>query len=104
MKLKIKKGDEVMVMVGKDRNKRGKIIRTIPGQNRVVIEGVNLRKKHVRPRRAGEKGQTVLVPSPLAASNVMILCRTCSKPTRLGWRVEGGTKIRICKKCGNSVV
>lgn len=103
MKLRLKKGDEVVVIAGKDRGRRGKISRALGAQNRVVIEGVNLRKKHVRPRRAGEKGETILVPQPLAVSNVMLFCSVCSKPRRVGWKVEGGTKVRICKKCGNSV-
>lgn len=102
--MKIKKGDEVIVRSGRDRHKRGKIIRVVPGENRVVVDAVNLRKKHVRPRRAGEKGQTVLVPTPLAVSKVMIICPVCSKPTRLGWLREEGVKVRICKKCGNKIV
>jgi len=93
-----------MVMVGKDKIKRGKIIRAVPLENRVVVEGINLRKKHVRPRRAGEKGETVFVPAPLAVSKVMLFCRSCSKPTRVGLSIEAGIKKRICKKCRNPVL
>jgi large subunit ribosomal protein L24 len=99
--LVLKKGDEVLVVRGKDRGQKGKVLRTIPAEGRVVVEGVNMRKKHVRARKQGEKGQLVSVPSPLSASNVRIVCASCGKMTRIGYRVENGKKTRVCKKCGH---
>lgn len=102
--LKIKKGDEVLVKSGKDRGKKGKIIRVLPTKNRVVVEGLNMRKKHIRPKKAGEKGNTVLIPFSMNISNVQIICPSCSKPTRIGYKIVGKNKTRICKKCSSSIV
>lgn len=88
--MNIKKGDTVRVIAGKDRGKTGKVVHVIPSAGRVTVEGVNVYKKHVRPKRQGEKGETVEVSRPLNASNVMLLCPSCGEPTRLG---------RSCKKC-----
>lgn len=109
--MKIKKGDNVLVIAGKDRGRRGKVIEVLPKEGRVVIEGINLRKKHVRPRRSGEKGQIVSMPGPLHISNVKLLCPNCGKPTRVGFEVvkankEGlrkKEKYRVCKKCGAKI-
>lgn len=97
--MRIKKGDQIEIISGKDRGKRGKILRVISKKNKVVIEGLNLIKKHVRPKREGEKGQRVEIPAAASVSNVMIVCPQCGKKTRLGTRVEGEKKLRICKKC-----
>lgn len=102
-KLKIKEGDQVEVFAGRNRKKQGKIIKVIPAKERVVIEGVNLRKKHVRPKRADRKGETVEIPAPLPVANVRLICPSCSKPTRIGYKVEGKNKTRICKKCQSKI-
>lgn len=102
-RLKIKKDDEVLVLKGKDRGKKGKIIRVIPLKRRVVIEGVNMRKKHIRPRKAGEKGNTVFIPASLSVANVQLICPSCSKPSRIGYKIEGKVKVRVCKKCQNHI-
>lgn len=101
--MKIKTGDTVLIIKGKDRTKKGKVIEVLPKKNRVVIEGINIVKKHVRARRSGEKGQRVEVPRPLSISNVKLICSKCKKPTRVGYKaVDKGRekKIRVCKKCG----
>ncbi|MGB9848093.1 MAG: 50S ribosomal protein L24 [Minisyncoccia bacterium] len=97
--LKFKKGDEVIMLTGKDRGKRGKIIKVLPDKNKVVVEGLNLIKKHLRPKRQGEKGEIINLPRPVDASNVALWCSTCGKGVRAGYRFEGDKKIRICKKC-----
>ena len=100
--LKIRKGDTVKVIAGKDRGKTGKVLRVYPGDNRVLIEDIALRTKHRRARRQGEKGQRVSVPGPIDASNVMVVCDKCGKATRVAHHVDGeaGTKDRVCKQCG----
>jgi large subunit ribosomal protein L24 len=97
--MKIKKGDQVLVIKGKDRGRAGKIIKALPKENRVVIEGLNLAKKHIKPRRQGEKGKIIEIPRPISASNVKLICPHCSKPTRIGYKFEGQEKYRYCKKC-----
>lgn len=97
--MKIKRGDFVRVITGKDRGKSGKIIKLLPKSDKVVLDGLNLYKKHVRPKRQGEKGELVRVPRPMAISNVMLICASCKKAVRSGWRIENENKKRICKKC-----
>jgi len=97
--MKIKKGDNVLIIKGKDRGKKGKVLQVFPNENRVIVEGINLRKKHQRPRRAGEKGQIIIVPGRLSVANVKLICSKCGQTTRVGYKIEGGKKFRICKKC-----
>ncbi len=97
--MNIKKGDKIKMRAGKDRGKTGGVIRVLSEEGRIVAEGLNLVKKHVRPRKTGEKGQTVLVPRPFPASRAALLCPHCGRATRIGHRVEGGKKVRYCKKC-----
>jgi len=104
MKLKIKKGDTVKMLSGKDRNKTGKVLVVFPKEGRLVVDGANIVKKHIRPRKAGEKGQTVEIPSKVPVSRTMLICPSCSKATRVGLkrtvREDGkSTRDRICKKC-----
>ena len=103
MKMKLKKGDIVQINAGKDRGKKGKILTMLPGAMRVVVEGANMRVKHIKAKRQGEKGQSVQIPVSMHISNVQMVCPKCSKPTRIGYRVEGDMKFRICKKCGAEV-
>ncbi len=97
--MKLKKGDNVKMMVGKDRGKTGAIIAAFPREERVTVEGLNLVKKRAKPRMQGESGQTVAVARPIAASKVMLICPNCKQPTRVGGRIEGDRKVRYCKKC-----
>lgn len=101
--MNIHKGDTVKIITGKDKNKTGKVMKVFPKKSRVLVEGLNLYKKHVRPKSQGEKGQTVMVPRPLNVSNVMLVCSVCSQPTRVGFRKEGDNKVRYCKKCSAAI-
>lgn len=100
---KIKKGDTVKIITGKDRGKSGKVIAVFPRKNKIVVEGVNVYKKHVRPKREGEKGEVVDVVRPFHVSNAMLLCGKCNTGVRVGFRMEGDKKVRYCKKCGMSL-
>ncbi|HOK20612.1 MAG TPA: 50S ribosomal protein L24 [Candidatus Paceibacterota bacterium] len=97
--LKIKKGDEVIILAGKDRGKKGKVIKVLPKRGAVVVEGLNLVKKHRHPKRQGEKGEIISVPRPIDVSKVAIWCSTCGRQTRVGYRFDGDKKLRICKRC-----
>ncbi len=102
--MKVRKGDTVKILSGKDRGKRAKILRVLPQERRVIVEGVNLKKKHRRSRREDRKGEIILLPAPMAASAVEIICPACGKPTRVGYtKTDAGTKRRICKKCGKEI-
>jgi len=96
---KIKKGDNVIMLGGKDRDKKGKVTHVFPSGNKVVVEGLNLVKKHLRARKQGQKGQIVSKERAVSFSSVAIVCKSCGKQTRVGYKVEGENKIRVCKKC-----
>jgi large subunit ribosomal protein L24 len=98
-KMKLKKGDRVRVLAGKDIGKEGEITRVLRDDNRVIVEGVNIAKKHQRATRATMQGGIIDKDMPIHASNVAILCPNCG-PTRIGYRFEpDGTKRRVCRKC-----
>lgn len=99
----IKKGDNVTVITGKDKGKTGKVVRVIPTQNSVVIDGVNVKKKHQRARQQGRKGQVIDIASPINASNVMIVDPKTNKQTRTKIKTEGAKKIRVTVKSGSEV-
>ena len=100
-KLHIRKDDTVVVLSGKDKGKKGKVLETSPKEQKVIVEGLNMVTKHVKPRRQGETGGIVKVEGPMYAAKVMVVCPSCGKPTRLAHKVlENGTKQRCCKKCG----
>lgn len=102
--MKLRKNDNVKVMAGKEKGKTGKIAAVLPTKGKVVIEGLNMYKKHVRPKRQGEKGQIVAIARPIEASNVMIVCGSCGKTTRIGIEIgKEGAKKRYCKKCKASL-
>lgn len=101
--MKIKKEDQVVIISGKYRGKKGKVIRTLPQESRVVVEGVNLVKKNVRPKRSGEKGQIVEMPSPLHISNVKLICPNCNKAAKVGFKITESKKQRFCKKCNKEI-
>lgn len=100
-KLKIKKGDTVRVLRGKDRGKSGKVLAAFPQTGKLMVEGINMVKKHVRARRAGEKGQRVTVAAPVTVANVQVVCPQCKKGTRVGIRREGDSLVRVCKHCNS---
>ena len=101
--MKIHKGDQVMIISGKDRTKRGRALQVFPKKQKVLVEGLNLRKNRSKPKKAGEKGEMVLSPSPLAISNVKLICSKCGQPTRVGYKLVEKKKYRMCKKCGQEV-
>ena len=97
--MKFKKGDKILIIRGKDRGKTGPVLKSLPKQDKLVIEGLNLITRHVRPKRAGEKGQRIKVPNALHVSNVKIICPKCKKVSRIGYLKQGDKKKRVCKKC-----
>lgn len=97
--MEIKSGDTVLIIAGKDKDKNGKVLEVFPKDNRVIVEGLNIVRKHVRPKKEGEKGQRVEVPRSIDISNVKIICPKCKKATRIGHRLLEKNKVRICKKC-----
>ena len=97
--MKLKKGDNVLIISGKDKGKKGQILNVFPKGGKILIEGVNLRKKHSKPKKQGMKGQIISVPSPINASNVMVVCSKCSKATRISYKIVEDNKFRKCKKC-----
>jgi large subunit ribosomal protein L24 len=101
--MKIKKGDNVQVMSGKEKGKQGKITRVYPEDLLIVVEGVNVKKRHRKPTKSGEKGQTIEKQNPIAAAKVRFVCPKCKKAVRLGQQVQEKIKVRICKKCGQEV-
>ena len=103
MSLHIKKGDNVVVIAGKDKNKTGNIISANPTDNTVVVAGVNMISKHQKPRKAGEKGGIIKREGKIDASNVQIVCPVCGKATRVAHKLDGDKKLRVCKKCGESL-
>jgi len=101
--MKIKTGDTVLIISGKDKGKKGKVIKSLPREGRIIVEGINIRKKHVRPRREGEKGQIVEVPAPFDVSNVKLICPKCKNATRVGYKIVEKNKYRVCKKCNQEI-
>jgi large subunit ribosomal protein L24 len=101
----VRKNDNVVVVAGKDRGKRGRVLKVLPDRNRVVVEGVNFIKRHTRPNpRANVKGGIVEREASLHASNVQLVCPECGAATRLGRRLLGdGRRVRICRKCDGAV-
>lgn len=97
--MKIKKNDLVKILTGKDKGKTGKVLSVFFQEGKIVVEGLNLLKKHVRPKREGEKGQRVEIPGRIAVSNVAVVCPKCGKATRVAYKVTENDKFRICKKC-----
>lgn len=101
--MRIKKGDNVKVMSGKDRGKTGMVVRAVPDHDRIVVDGLNIRKRHVRAKRAGQKGEVIQFSAPMHVSNIQMICTKCGKTTRVGYRVAGAVKSRVCKKCGADI-
>lgn len=104
--IKVRRGDQVRVMSGKDRGKEGRILAVLPKENRIIIEGVNVVKRHRKLRaargRAGQEGGIITQEAPVHASNVQIVCPSCG-PTRVGYEVKDGSKTRVCRKCAGEL-
>lgn len=101
--MKICKGDTVKVISGKDLDRTAKVEKVFPEERKILVAGVNIIKKHVKPRREGEKGGIVEMEKPIAVSNVMLVCPKCKQPTRVSYQLEGKRKFRVCKKCGQEI-
>ena len=101
-KVHVKTGDEVIVIQGMDRGKKGKVLQVAPSEGKVIVEGVNIVSKHVKPRKMGEAGGIIKAESALYADKVQLICPKCGQPTRVGHVIEDGKKFRVCKKasCG----
>lgn len=103
-KLHIKKNDNVIVLSGKDKGKKGKVLTVIPKSGKVIVEGVAMATKHKKPRMQGEVGGIIHQETPIYACKVMHICPKCQQPTRIGRRtLENGENVRICKKCGEII-
>ncbi len=100
--MKLKKGDRVRVLSGKDVGKEGEITRVLPERDRVIVDGVNVAKRHQRATRATMQGGIIDKDMPIHVSNVAIVCSTCG-PTRIGYRFDGPDKVRVCRKCGKDL-
>jgi large subunit ribosomal protein L24 len=105
-RLKVRRGDQVRVMTGKDRGKEGRILAVFPEDRRIIIEGVNMIKRHLKLRaargRSGQEGGIITKEAPVHVSNVQIVCPSCG-PTRVGYEIKDGTKTRICRNCGGEL-
>lgn len=101
--MKLRKGDNVKMLSGKDRNKTGKIISVHKEDNRVVVEGLNMIKRHTRARQQGQKGQIIHKERAISVGSVALICKSCGKATRVGHKINGDIKIRVCKKCKSEV-
>lgn len=100
--MKLKKSDNVIVLAGRDKGKKGAITRILPATNMVVVEGVNIAKRHTKPSNKVPRGGILEITMPMASGKVALICPHCKKPTRIGYQL-GKTKTRICKKCNQAV-
>ena len=98
--MRLKKGDTVEVLSGNDKGKTGEIIEVIPKTNKIIVKGVNVRKKHIKPRKQGEEGGIIPTECAIHSAKVNIVCPKCGKATKIGYVEEKGEKVRVCKKCG----
>lgn len=102
--MRIKKGDTVKILYGKDKGKRGPVVAVDVKKEKVIIEGLNLYKKHIKGDGQSKTSEIVTIEKPFPVSKVMLICPSCDKPARVGSKIEGDKKIRICKKCGKEIV
>lgn len=101
--MNIKKGDQVIILSGNYKGKKGKVIKSFPKEGKIVVEKVNIVKKHIKPRKQGEQGQIIETERPIDASKAMVICPKCSKPTRIGFKITKTKKQRICKNCNKEL-
>ncbi|MDR2500926.1 MAG: 50S ribosomal protein L24 [Treponema sp.] len=101
-KFKLKKEDTVQVIAGKDKGKRGRILKILRDKDRIVVEGVNTVKKAMKRRNQQDRGGIVEIEAPIHSSNLMIICKKCG-PVRIGYKLNGDTKLRVCRKCGEAL-
>jgi large subunit ribosomal protein L24 len=102
--MKVRKGDHVRVLAGKDRGKDGHVLLSLPEDGKVIVEGVNMVQKHQKPKTMQDAGGIMSQERPVDVSNVGIICSSCSRPSRIGYRFEpDGTKVRVCRRCGGDI-
>ena len=101
--MKIKKGDKVKVMAGKDKNREGVVEKVFSKKRKVLVSGINIYKKHTKPAGPGRPGGIIDIARPLPIESVALICPACNQPTRVGYRIHQGKKVRICKKCQKEV-
>ena len=101
--LHVKTGDNVMIISGKDKGHTGKVLQVSPSENKVIVEGQNMVTKHVKPRRQGEAGGLVKRETPIRSCKVALFCEKCNKGVRVGYKMDGDKKVRICRKCGAEI-
>ncbi|MBW3538394.1 50S ribosomal protein L24 [Candidatus Parcubacteria bacterium] len=97
--MKLKRKDKVVVLVGRDKGKTGSVARVLPASGRVVVDGVNVMKRHTKPSKAHPGGGVLELVRPLPAGKVALVCPSCKQPTRVGYKISGDNKERICRKC-----
>ena len=101
--MKIKKGDTVEVLSGNDRGKRGEVLEVIPKKDKIVVKGINVRKKHIKPRKQGEEGGIIPSECAIYSSKVNVVSPKCKKAVKVGYIFEKDEKVRVCKKCGAKI-
>ena len=101
--MKIKKGDNVKVLSGNDKGKTGEVLEVIPKTEKIIVKGINVRKKHVKPRKQGEEGGIIPVECAIHASKVNVVCPKCGKATKIGYEIEKDQKVRVCSKCNAKI-
>jgi large subunit ribosomal protein L24 len=99
----IRKDDEVQVLSGKDRGARGRVVRVLPREGRIMVEGIARAKKHARPSKQRQQGGIIDIEQFVDISNVAVVCGSCGLPTRVGYRLDGEDKVRVCRKCGKDL-
>ena len=98
--MNIRKDDKVVVISGRDKGKEGKVLKADPKAGKVIVEGVSVASRHMKPRKQGEQGGIIKMETPIYACKVMVVCPKCGKPTRVAHKLDGDKKVRVCKKCG----
>ena len=101
--MKIKKGDTVQVLSGNDKGKKGEVLEVIPKTEKIIVKGVNIRKKHVKPRKQGEEGGIIPVECAIHSAKVNVVCPKCNKPARIGYEMDKNEKVRVCRRCGTKL-
>ena len=101
--MRIKKGDSVEILSGNDKGKKGEVLAVIPKTEKIIVKGVNVRKKHVKPRKQGEEGGIIQTECAIHSSKANVVCPKCNKATKVGYSVEKDEKVRVCKKCGAKI-
>ena len=98
--MRIKKGDNVQVLSGNDKGKTGEVLEIIPKTGKIIVKGVNIRKKHIKPRKQGEEGGIIPLECAIYSDKVNVVCPKCNKPTRIKYEMDKDKKVRVCQKCG----